>query len=67
MESVEKQEICVKFCFKAETVTCCVKLMAMMPRVKRQPTNGSNVLKMEELQWMMMSGLADLKPQEPNL
>jgi hypothetical protein len=29
--------------------------------------NGSDALKMEELQPMTMSGLADLKLQDPNL
>jgi hypothetical protein len=29
--------------------------------------NGSDVLKMEELQWMMMSGMADPQLQDLNL
>jgi hypothetical protein len=30
-------------------------------------TNGSDVLKMEELQWKTVSGLADVQLQDPNL
>jgi hypothetical protein len=37
--------------------------MTMVLLVKRQPANGSDILKMEELQWMMMSGLADRQLQ----
>jgi hypothetical protein len=70
MESVKEQRICVKFCFKvgkpaAEATTCCVKLTAMMPQIT-QLTYDSKVLKMEELQWMKMSSLANLQLQDPN-
>jgi hypothetical protein len=37
-----------------------MKLTAMMPQVKQPPTNGSNVLKIKELQRMTMSSLANL-------
>jgi hypothetical protein len=43
--------------------TCCVKLMAMMPRVKTM--NSLNVLKMELLQ-EIMSGLANLQLHDLN-
>jgi hypothetical protein len=35
--------------------------------VKRQPTNGSDILKMEELKCMTVSGLADIQLHDPNL
>jgi hypothetical protein len=44
-----------------------MKVMMMMPSVKRRPTNGSNILKMEELQEMTMSRSADLQLQDLNL
>jgi hypothetical protein len=44
-----------------------MKLTAMVLLVKRQPANGSNILKMEELQRMMTSGLADRRLQDLNL
>jgi hypothetical protein len=44
-----------------------MKLTVMMPRLKQRPTNGSDVLKMEELQQMMMGSLAELELQDPNL
>jgi hypothetical protein len=43
-----------------------MKLTAMILRVKR-PMNGSNILKIEELQWMTMSKLADPQFQDLKL
>lgn len=59
----KSKEFVLNFISKQKPTKHCVKLMVMMPRVKQQ----SKVLKMEKLQWMMMSGLADLQTQDPNL
>jgi uncharacterized protein YjaG (DUF416 family) len=72
MELVMEQRICIKSCIKvrkaaAETYSMLHEACGDDALRQRQPTNGSNVLKIEELQWMMMSNLAELQLQDLNL
>jgi hypothetical protein len=72
MNSVKEQIICIKFCSivkkaDAETCKCYMKLTVVMPQVIGHPMNGSDILKMEELQWMTVSSVAELQLQDQNL
>jgi hypothetical protein len=68
----EQKRICVKFCFKVRTTAA--ETHNMLCEADSDDASSQmmtyewfNVLKMEELQWMMMSCLANLQLQNPNL
>jgi hypothetical protein len=67
---VKEQRICVKLCFKVGKTAAETHMLREAygdDASSKMTVNGSNILKMEELQWMKMTVMANLQLQDPNL